>query len=62
MLACSDTHVTIVSRDRLHYTEIGTFIFFLKVIVMRYLQNYSTVTDFARFLGLSTSVPLIIAT
>ena len=21
MLACSDTHVTIVSRDRLHYTE-----------------------------------------
>jgi len=25
-------------------------------------QDYSTVTDFARFRGLSTSVPLIIAT
>ena len=27
-----------------------------------YLQNYSTVTLFARFLGWSTSVPLITAT
>ena len=24
-------------KHRLHYTEIGTFLFFLKVIVMRYL-------------------------
>ena len=25
------------------------------------IQNYSTVTDFAKFLGISTFVPLIIA-
>jgi len=49
-------------RTKKPKTQINRKLILLNLFIDCYMQNHSTVTDFARFLGWSTSVPFSNAT